>query len=180
MVHSPPETALLESSAPRTSGPFLSYEFIDSQDPNTKSQIQRHTAHHAVQQRREAARKRLLREGSTPRLLAWQRRLSSETTSSSISFSNSTNSLPTFPPTEPSIVTPTDETVMNHNPTSSPSEQQAPAIMPYTDSEEALLQYCMFIPRCCLGRCPSTDYIVRCLNAMQEKKPRSLLLTTID
>jgi hypothetical protein len=135
-----------KSSAPRMPGPFLSYKFIDSQDPNTKSQIQRHTACHAAQQRREASRQRLLREGSTPRLLEWQRRSSPKATSSTISFSNRTNSLPTSPPTEPSVATPTDEIVMNHDLTSLPSEQRAPAITSYTDSEEALLQYCMFIP----------------------------------
>lgn len=65
------------SDAPPGVPPSLKFEFIDYQNPNTKSQIQRHTAHHAVRQRREAARQRLLRESSSgSRRFEWQRRSS--------------------------------------------------------------------------------------------------------
>ena len=119
-----------ESSTSRTSRPALSFEFIDSQNPNTKSQIQRHTAHHAVQQRREAARQRLSRESSTPRILEWQRRSNPEGTSPPTSTSPSTTPGPRL----------SDETLQKNDLTSSSSE--TPVSMQYTVDEEALLQYC--------------------------------------
>jgi hypothetical protein len=143
-----------KSSTPKSSRPSLNYEFIDSQDPNTKSQIQRHTAHHAVQQRREAARQRLLREGSTPRLFKWQRRPNAESTSPP-SSSSIASPLPASPPTEPSIAkapadrsSVPDESSQKHDLTSSPDEHQKPIIMPYTAVEEALLEYCTFCVSC--------------------------------
>jgi hypothetical protein len=137
-----------ESSATRTSRPTLNYEFVDSQDPNTRSQIQRHTAHHAAQQRREAARQRLLSETSTSRLFEWQRRPdadnASPTTSSSIA-----GSVPRSPLREASIATvPANcssvsvESIQKHDVTSSPTEQLPPVTMTYNNVEEALLKYC--------------------------------------
>lgn len=55
--------------------------FVDSQDPNSRSAIQRHTAHHSNAQRRDA-RLRSLRS-NRPRLLEWQRRLSTDTDAAS-------------------------------------------------------------------------------------------------
>lgn len=53
-------------------------EFINSQDPNVRSAIQRHTAYHSAAQRREA-RSRLLRRSSQTRYLEWTRRPRTET-----------------------------------------------------------------------------------------------------
>ncbi len=52
-------------------------EFIDSQDPNVKSAIQRHTAYHSAAQRREA-RIQSLRRGRQSRFLEWGRRQGAE------------------------------------------------------------------------------------------------------
>ncbi|KIX00216.1 uncharacterized protein Z518_10354 [Rhinocladiella mackenziei CBS 650.93] len=65
-------------------------EFVDSQDPNVRSAIQRHTAYHSAAQRRDA-RSRLLRRSSQTRYLEWGRRPRSEmemTTSSASSASS--------------------------------------------------------------------------------------------
>jgi hypothetical protein len=64
-------------SARRPQGPGNIIEFVDSQDPNVKSAIQRHTAYHSAAQRREA-RLRSLRRGTQPRYLEWGRRPVSE------------------------------------------------------------------------------------------------------
>jgi hypothetical protein len=48
-------------------------EFVNSEDPNVRSAIQRHTAYHSAAQRREA-RSRLLRRSSQARYLEWTRR----------------------------------------------------------------------------------------------------------
>jgi hypothetical protein len=48
-------------------------EFVDSQDPNARSAIQRHTAYHSAAQRRDT-RSRLLRRSSQARYLEWTRR----------------------------------------------------------------------------------------------------------
>jgi hypothetical protein len=137
-----------ESPAPRMSRPSLNYEFVDSQNPNTKSQIQRHTAHHAIQQRREAARQRLLRETSTPRLFEWQRRSGADNASPATS-SPISGSLPASPPTEaPTATAPinrssvSSDSSQKHDLTSSPTDHLPPVTMPYNDVEAALLNYC--------------------------------------
>lgn len=144
----PPRQDSSWSPTPKTSRPSLNYEFVDSQDPNTKSQIQRHTAHHAAQLRREAARQRLLRETRTPRLFEWQRRSDAETDSLTTS-SSITGSLPTSPPTEAPITTaPTTrisvsgERIRGDNLRSSLNELLPTVTMAYSDVDEALLKYC--------------------------------------
>ncbi|KIV77607.1 hypothetical protein PV11_09396 [Exophiala sideris] len=70
-------------------------EFVDSQDPNVRSAIQRHTAYHSAAQRRDA-RSRLLRRSSQSRYLEWGRRpprLENELTTSSTSSANSSLSI---------------------------------------------------------------------------------------
>jgi len=70
-------------------------EFVDSQDPNVRSAIQRHTAYHSAAQRRDA-RSRLLRRSSQSRYLEWSRRppkLENELTTSSTSSANSSLSI---------------------------------------------------------------------------------------
>jgi hypothetical protein len=140
------------SPTPKMSRPSLNYEFVDSQDPNTKSQIQRHTAQHAVQQRREAARQRLLRENRTPRVFEWQRRSDAETDSLTTSPSI-TGSLSALPPTEVPVATaPTtrssisSERIREDDLRSSPNEQLSTVTMAYSDVEEALLKYCKLFP----------------------------------
>jgi hypothetical protein len=51
----------------------ITIEFVDSQAPNVRSAIQRHTAYHSAAQRREA-RSRRLRQATQPRYLEWSRR----------------------------------------------------------------------------------------------------------
>jgi hypothetical protein len=80
------------SSRNQTTGNII--EFVDSQDPNVKSAIQRHTAYHSAAQRREA-RLQSLRQGGQSRYLEWGRRhgtssapvASSEDSASSSSYS---------------------------------------------------------------------------------------------
>ena len=61
-----------EPSRSRTH-PCQNITFVDSQDPNRRSAIQRHTAVHSNAQRRDA-RLQTLRGRSRPRFLEWQRR----------------------------------------------------------------------------------------------------------
>lgn len=70
--------------------------FVDSQDPNSRSTIQRHTAHHSNAQRRDA-RMRSLRS-NRPRLLEWQRRSSAETDSLSVTSPPSSTSSASLSP----------------------------------------------------------------------------------
>lgn len=70
-------TPRLEGQPSRRDNPAQLITFVDSQDPNSRSAIQRHTAHHSNAQRRDA-RLRSLRS-NRPRLLEWQRRLSTDT-----------------------------------------------------------------------------------------------------
>ena len=67
-------------------------EFVDSQDPNVKSAIQRHTAYHSAAQRRDA-RLRSLRRGNQSRYLEWGRRSGPEVVPPA-SPSSSASSLP--------------------------------------------------------------------------------------
>lgn len=80
----PKEVPLATTSAPgresdetpRSQSTVQLITFVNSQDQNSRSVIQRHTAHHSNAQRRDA-RLRSLRS-NRPRLLQWQRRPSSE------------------------------------------------------------------------------------------------------
>lgn len=60
------------SRRPTTARPSLT--FVNSQDPNSRSTIQRHTARHSNAQRRIARLQSLRGSSSRPRLLEWQRR----------------------------------------------------------------------------------------------------------
>ena len=70
-------------------------EFVDNQDPNVRSAIQRHTAYHSAAQRRDA-RSRLLRRSSQNRYLEWGRRprLGPNVTTSSASSASSVSISP--------------------------------------------------------------------------------------
>lgn len=70
--------------------------FVDSQDPRSRSAIQRHTAFHSNAQRRDA-RLQSLRSTSRPRVLEWQRRPQDgvmAATSTSASSSSSASPMP--------------------------------------------------------------------------------------
>jgi hypothetical protein len=176
-----------EPATPRTSRPSLNYEFIDSQDPNSKSQIQRHTAYHAVQQRREAARQRLLGGGPTPRVFQWLRRPDAEDTSTTTS-SSVASSFPAPPPTEPlKAAAPTNpsslsgEEIQKHDLRSSTDQKPSQVTMPHNDVEEALLKYCK-LPSCCfreLWRFVLTSLFLRRHRPVLEKKPCSLFRATL-
>ncbi|KIW42469.1 uncharacterized protein PV06_06017 [Exophiala oligosperma] len=74
-------------------------EFVDSQDPNVRSTIQRHTAYHSAAQRRET-RSRLLQRASQTRIFEWGRRpprLDTETSTSSATSSHSISPVPSLP-----------------------------------------------------------------------------------
>ncbi|KAJ9605100.1 hypothetical protein H2200_010490 [Cladophialophora chaetospira] len=77
----PPEDHVSPPDGRRNSAgrqPSNIIEFVDSQDPNVRSAIQRHTAYHSAAQRREA-RSRLLRRSSQTRYLDWTRRPRTDT-----------------------------------------------------------------------------------------------------
>lgn len=70
--------------------------FVDSQDQNSRSIIQRHTAHHSNAQRRDARLRSL--SSNRPRVLEWQRRSSTEVESLFVtSPPSSTNSASASP-----------------------------------------------------------------------------------
>lgn len=74
-------------------------EFVDSQDPNVRSTIQRHTAYHSAAQRRET-RSRLLQRASQTRYFEWGRRAprqDTETSTSSATSSHSISPVPSLP-----------------------------------------------------------------------------------
>ncbi|KAH0847967.1 hypothetical protein AYO21_03666 [Fonsecaea monophora] len=95
----PPQEDTSRASQSRDSNPNSRrssniIEFVDSQNPNVRSAIQRHTAYHSAAQRREA-RSRLLRRSSQTRYFEWTRRprgdaevaTSSASSASSVSIS---------------------------------------------------------------------------------------------
>ncbi|OAP62218.1 hypothetical protein AYL99_04421 [Fonsecaea erecta] len=96
-----------ESSSRRSSNII---EFVDSQNPNVRSAIQRHTAYHSAAQRREA-RSRLLRRSSQTRYFEWTRRPRGDadvaTSSASSASSVSISPAPSIPgrPEHPSRTT---------------------------------------------------------------------------
>lgn len=67
-------------------------EFVNSDDPNVRSTIQRHTAYHSAAQRRDA-RSRLLRRSSQSRYLEWGRRLPRTDTDTNTTSSASSASI---------------------------------------------------------------------------------------
>lgn len=74
-------------------------EFVNSQDPNVRSAIQRHTAYHSAAQRRDA-RSRLLGRSSQSRYLEWGRRPSRGDADTTTTSSASSASISPAPSTE--------------------------------------------------------------------------------
>jgi hypothetical protein len=130
-------------------GPPTIIEFVDSQDPNVKSAIQRHTAYHSAAQRREA-RLRSLRRGSQPRVLEWGRRPLSEPPSTTVSGASTVSGSPprlTDGPTEPLAHAMTMEIMESsmEGPypfASAPGSRSVSPRVPITDAEDAVIQLC--------------------------------------
>ena len=138
------------SSARPRQGPPNIIAFVDSQDPNVKSAIQRHTAYHSAAQRREA-RMQSLRRGTQSRYLDWGRRQGSESVqprspessssspylqssaiqgSDTVPGSLSTSSASLFPRAQP----------LPQSRRSSGSSSPTPPTL--TSAEDAILQFC--------------------------------------
>lgn len=129
-------------------------EFIDSQDPNVRSAIQRHTAYHAAAQRRDA-RSRLLRRSSHTRYLEWGRRTGQDadvpTSSTSASSNASSVSISPVPsmsgragPSRTSS-TPTDresETSASQQMSISAFDGASSTTSPAISAEDSILQFC--------------------------------------
>lgn len=77
-----------QSQRPPTTRQLIT--FVDSQDPNSRSAIQRHTAHHSNAQRRNARLQSL--RSTRPRLLEWQRRPNAEPDSLAVTSPHSSTS----------------------------------------------------------------------------------------
>lgn len=71
-------------------------EFVDSQDPNVRSAIQRHTAYHSAAQRRDARTRYLQRPGQS-RFLPWGRRTARENNDQPVSSASSNSSVSISP-----------------------------------------------------------------------------------
>ena len=142
------------SSARPRQGPANIIEFVDSQDPNVKSAIQRHTAYHSAAQRREA-RMQSLRRGTQSSYLDWGRRQETEPTSGISPVSSSSSPHQTiafeytdFPPgslsTTPAPILPTSDPPTLSRQSSGESTTTTTTL---TSSEEALLQFLKFYIR---------------------------------
>lgn len=102
-------------------------EFVDSQDPNVKSAIQRHTAYHSAAQRREA-KIQSLRRGSQSRYLEWGRRPGPDALTDS--RSSSENSL--------SNVSPSLQPLSAEPPSAAPVESKSPDAVTKSPSSDVL------------------------------------------
>jgi hypothetical protein len=140
----------------RNSGPANVIEFVDSQDPNVKSAIQRHTAYHSAAQRRDA-RLRSLRRGTQPRYLEWGRRPVSEPPTDPSASSSTTSSSPVItrgPQEILSNVHSLDTSEVGRRLRGSAPATSAPQSrhgsisprIPLSGHEEAILQSCKSIP----------------------------------
>lgn len=125
-------------------GPANIIEFVDSQDPNVKSAIQRHTAYHSAAQRRDA-RLRSLRRGGSSRFLEWGRRPVSEppatsptagspTTSTSLASLTRTQTGSSFEDTPTRLRAPSFS--------SAPGSRSISPQVPVSAQEEAVLNQC--------------------------------------
>lgn len=70
--------------------------FVDSQDPSSRSAIQRHTARHSNAQRRDARLQSL--QSNRPRLLEWHRRPSADTDALTVTSPQSSTSSASISP----------------------------------------------------------------------------------
>ncbi|KIV94238.1 hypothetical protein PV10_02024 [Exophiala mesophila] len=128
-------------------------EFVDSQDPNVRSAIQRHTAYHSAAQRRDARTRYLQRPGQS-RFLPWGRRPARGRSEQPTSSASSVSSLSISP--VPSIERPADQSRSSSNPLDQDSQasNSRSASLPDTDTtlsvsvstnnvrDEAVLEFC--------------------------------------
>lgn len=116
--------------------------FVDSQDPNSRSAIQRHTAFHSNQQRRDA-RLQSLRNTSRPRLLEWQRRSESALPSRTNSDSSSSRSVLAAPVDKEGSHEHSLQEFNFNEPISAMSHRDhPPSGTPTASEQENLIQYC--------------------------------------
>lgn len=135
-------------SADRTSSNII--EFVDSQDPNVRSAIQRHTAYHSAAQRRDA-RSRLLRRSSQARYLEWTRRprTENEVATSSASSTSSVAISPAPSPHERSerpTRAPSAEREPDSNPDQAATEavSETTSVQAGTSANDAVLEFCKY------------------------------------
>lgn len=137
-----------------TTGPRQLITFVDSQDPNSRSTIQRHTAHHSNAQRRDA-RLQSLRSTNRPRILRWSRRQSADVLPvTSPASSHSSSSISPLPPAQqaqppgddssstPPVVTSEIQSADLIRPPSA-----APTVDRFSPQRESAIQYCEFPSR---------------------------------
>jgi len=131
-------------------GPPKIIEFVNSQDPNVRSAIQRHTAYHSAAQRRDA-RSKLLRRSSQSRYLEWGRRpprAEADTTTTSSASSASISPAPSTerPRQDRTASNLTDqESETSQSQSASITEMEAP--LPSSKSmpeDDAILQFCKY------------------------------------
>jgi hypothetical protein len=131
------------------SGPANIIEFVDSQDPNVKSAIQRHTAYHSAAQRRDA-RLRSLRRGNQSRYLEWGRRPVSEPPDKTPS-GNQTSGPAMIAPGSHGTTTKTQSSELSDlspsllgppTSTSAPQSRSISPRVPLSAREESILQSC--------------------------------------
>ena len=150
------ESSPTQSTAPRTSskgssqvsfsrrspGPANVIEFVDSQSPNVKSAIQRHTAYHSAAQRRDA-RLRSLQRGSQSRYLEWGRRPVSEPPNTSSSGGTGAASFSAAPNTQNLDVPDLGVTIHGSPPSASaPISRSISPSIPLSAREEEIIQSC--------------------------------------
>lgn len=135
------------SASRHNQGPANIIEFVDSQDPNVKSAIQRHTAYHSAAQRREA-RLRSLRRGSQPRILEWGRRPDSEPPTKATAGSGTSATGNLEPLARSQTASSTDEVsapVASRLCMSAPGSRSISPRVPLSSQEEAVLRSCKSI-----------------------------------
>lgn len=142
-----------EGRSSRASSSRQRITFVDSQDPNNRSAIQRHTAHHSNAQRRDA-RVRSLRS-DRPRLLEWQRRTSAEMDALSLtSAQTSASSTSVSPaPRVPEVLPTTTETPADLIDTPAPVAERVPMPQFQGEPEEQPGTIASFLPEAMVESC---------------------------
>ena len=178
-------SARRSGSRPRTV-PTNIIEFVDSEDPNVKSAIQRHTTYHSAAQRREA-RLHSLRQGSRTRYLDWGRRQGSDSTPAVPSSESGSSQWPSplftceqithYDPGSPKASLAT--LLPTPDPTLSRQSSDEPTIRPLMPSEEAMLRSCKFYIRVQhQGLSPESAERQTLLRSLSSANPESALTTT--
>ena len=151
-----------EGQASGSSGTRPLITFVDSQDPDSRSAIQRHTAHHSNAQRRDA-RLRSLRS-DRPRLLKWQRRLSAETDNFSFTSpqtSASSASVSPIPGLQAVLPSPANISV-NLNDSSHPDVELSAAPPPSSVSEQHPVVDTSVVPDDIFESCKDDPFFIKC------------------